>query len=258
MSVAVAVLVAASVFLMARAVQIPSVSDRVALYLGVSDEDEEHTTSGRSTRLARGMPWIAVGSFVGVLVAQGDLFIGGPGRSIPGLGLIGGAAGWFAYSAHQTNLRERRDQRLREELPVVVDALALQIVSGESVVSALQNVSGEIGGVAGEEIEDLVASLSMGGVDVALTTAARQASVDEARRLCELLAHAHTVGGRLADSLVELAADFRAGLERDLTAESGRRAVAAYGPVLALMVPTALMFLLYPTLLGLRALSGAP
>ena len=45
-------------------------------------------------------------------------------------------------------------------------------------------------------------------------------------------------------------------LERDITEQGGKKAVAAYGPVLALMVPTALAFLLYPTLVGLQGLAG--
>jgi hypothetical protein len=65
-------------------------------------------------------------------------------------------------------------------------------------------------------------------------------------------------GGRLADALGDLAIDYRAALERDLMSEGGKRAIATYGPVLVLMVPTALVFLIYPTLLGLRALSGTP
>ncbi len=38
----------------------------------------------------------------------------------------------------------------------------------------------------------------------------------------------------------------------------GRRALTTYGPVLALMVPVTLLFLLYPTLVGLRSLAGDP
>jgi hypothetical protein len=74
----------------------------------------------------------------------------------------------------------------------------------------------------------------------------------------DLLAHAHESGGRLATMLTELALDLRAGIERDLSSEGGKRAVASYGPILALMVPVALLFLLYPTLIGLRSLSGTP
>lgn len=71
----------------------------------------------------------------------------------------------------------------------------------------------------------------------------------------DLLGHAHRTGGRLADALADLAVDYRASLARDLTAEGGRRALAAYGPILALMVPVTLLFLMYPTLAGLGALS---
>ncbi|MCL1692074.1 MAG: pilus assembly protein TadB, partial [Actinomycetia bacterium] len=73
-----------------------------------------------------------------------------------------------------------------------------------------------------------------------------------------LLAHAHDTGGRLADALGELGTDYRAALARDLTAEGGRRALTTYGPVLALMVPVTLLFLIYPTLVGLRSLAGDP
>ena len=73
-----------------------------------------------------------------------------------------------------------------------------------------------------------------------------------------LLAHAHDTGGRLADALGDLGTDYRASLARDLTAEGGRRALTTYGPVLALMVPVTLLFLLYPTLVGLRSLAGDP
>ena len=69
------------------------------------------------------------------------------------------------------------------------------------------------------------------------------------------MANAHGTGGRLAETLADLAADYRATLARDLTAEGGRRALSTYGPILALMVPVALLFLMYPTLVGLRQLS---
>ena len=65
-------------------------------------------------------------------------------------------------------------------------------------------------------------------------------------------------GGRLADALTGLAADYRAGLERELVAEGGRRALSTYGPILALMIPVTLLFLMYPTLAGLRELSAGP
>ena len=51
------------------------------------------------------------------------------------------------------------------------------------------------------------------------------------------------------------AVDRRAALEREMAIEGGRRALTGYGPILGLMIPTTLLFLMYPTLAGLDALS---
>ena len=202
--------------------------------------------------------WPVVGAFIGVLLAQGDLFLAGPSRPVGALAVVGALGGWLGWSARRSTERERRARRLRYELPVICDALALQVVSGESVASAVSHVVRTTTGVARDELEVAMGGADEIGVEAALLGATAQSAHPDARRLYELLAYAHVSGGRLADALVDLAADYRAGLERDLTTESGRRAVTTYGPVLALMVPTALLFLLYPTLVGLRSLAGAP
>ena len=77
----------------------------------------------------------------------------------------------------------------------------------------------------------------------------------DAGRLYGFLADAHESGGRIHEGLGLLAVDFRAEHERRLVIEGGKRAIAAYGPILALMVPVTLLFLLYPTLAGLRDLA---
>jgi Flp pilus assembly protein TadB len=196
---------------------------------------------------------------VGLLLAQGDLFLSGAGRSAPALGLLGAAAGWFVWSSRRTTSKQRRAMRLRHELPVVADAIALHAVAGESVSSALSAIATQTTGVASEEFGDALERHREGeGLAESLAESKRTTAHPDAVRLYEVLIHAHDSGGRLAASLSELAVDFRAAIASDLTSEGGKRAITSYGPVLALMVPTALLFLLYPTLLGLRALSGAP
>lgn len=201
----------------------------------------------------------AGGAFLGLLVAQGDLFLAGRSRSTAALALLGAGAGWVLWSMHQTNAKQRRATRLRYELPVVADALALHIVAGESINGAIRSLVAEMSGVASEEMSQVLdANDSGSGLPESFAEASRHTAHRDATRLYETLSHAHMTGGRLADALGDLAIDYRAGLERDLLSEGGKRAITTYGPVLALMVPTALVFLIYPTLLGLRALSGAP
>lgn len=227
-------------------------------YLAPSTDVEESSRWLKTVPMG-GLAAAFGGAFVGLLVAQGDLFLEGRSRSAAGLALLGAAAGWVLWSMYQTNLRQRRATRLQYELPVVADALALHIVAGESINGAIRSLVNEMRGVASDELSQVLDTVeSGGGLPEAFAEASRATAHQDATRLYETLSHAHMTGGRLADALSDLAIDYRAGLERDLLSEGGKRAITTYGPVLALMVPTALIFLIYPTLLGLRALSGAP
>jgi Flp pilus assembly protein TadB len=165
----------------------------------------------------------------------------------------------LAVSVARTQHRENRRRRLGQELPTATDAIALHVLAGESIPSALGRLCAEAGGVVTDELEGVLRR-HRGGATMpeALTDAARASAHPDAARLYETLAHAHHTGGRLAESLAALAADFRASLARDLVAEGGRRALATYGPILALQIPVTLLFLMYPTLVGLGKLSVKP
>ncbi len=178
-----------------------------------------------------------------------------PGR-LPALVLLGLLGGALAARAATSTRRQRRSRRLAQELPTVADTLALHVLAGESVTGAIRRVAAACHGVAAEELD--AAATDPDGLETGLRRAAASTSHPEGARLYELLGHAHRTGGRLADSLRELATDFRASLTTDLTAEGGRRALASYGPILAFMIPVTLVFLMYPTLAGLSALSATP
>jgi len=254
----VASLAASAVFFLTTRTLGPRLSSAVAQYLISPSVDDELDSRGFITDLSF-IPSIVAGGFGGLLLAQGDLFLSGAARSAPALGFLGGAAGWFVWSMRRKNKAQRRSTRLRHELPVVSDMLALHAIAGESVASAIAAVATEISGVVADELDGVLADHQSGmGLAEALAIARRDTAHSDAQRLYEALIQAHGSGGRLAGALTDLAVDFRAGIANDLTAEGGKRAITSYGPVLALMVPTSLLFLLYPTLLGLRALSGAP
>lgn len=255
MTVVVALVAALAVYLLVAGGKREVLADRLGAYL-MPEKIRQETGKGRRVST----PWLAsvvTGGLVGSLLAQGDLFLSGAGRSVPALTTLGGVAGYFVWSARRTNAMQRRARRLRFELPIIADAIGLHIVAGDSVSSAIQTVVDDMSGVAVDELRVVLDGLDDGGgLASSLTAAGRTTAHKDGRRLYDLLGHAHESGGRLATMLAELAVDLRAGIERDLSAEGGKRAVASYGPVLALMVPTALLFLLYPTLLGLRELSG--
>lgn len=273
MNVAIALLVAIGILLIATGGRSTGLTERVGRYLrpppqadassfGPVDErplaDAGLGWSKGEVALRRSAAALA-GAIVGILSAQGDLFVEGPGRSMPPLAALGAAAGWLLFGMWLSTKRERRARRLRFELPVVTDAISLHIIAGESVATAVQRYADQSIGVATDEIRVALAEVAAGqGIAEALQHNVGRTADPEAARLYTLLAHAHDTGGRLVGALEELGVDYRAALGRDLTAEGGRRALATYGPVLALMVPVTLLFLIYPTLAGLRSLAGNP
>lgn len=202
-------------------------------------------------RRGRSLPAGAIwGAGVGLMAGTAA-----PGRTAP-LMVLGALGGALATRAVATTRMERRSRRLAQELPTIADTLALYVLAGESVVGATRRILASCRGVAAEELAAAITDPA--GLEAGLRAAAIGASHPDAARLYELLGHAHRTGGRLAESLTELAADYRAALTVELTAEGGRRALAAYGPILAFMIPVTLVFLMYPTLAGLRALSSHP
>lgn len=261
-----------AVFLWLRPQGRPPLVDRVGSYLRALPARRPALQADPAAPLRRaGLDWtvaelrarrlvaVSAGALLGALLAQGDLFVTGVTRSRPGLMATGGLAGLLALRMWITSRQEQRAARLHQELPTLADTLALMVVAGESIASALERFVERARGVAVEEItaalDDYRQGAALGEV---MARAARDTAHPEAARLYHLLAHAHLTGGRLADSLSELASDYRAALARRLTAEGGRRALAAYGPILALMIPTTLVFLMYPTLVALRLLAGEP
>ncbi|HHC08511.1 MAG TPA: hypothetical protein ENK55_07320 [Actinobacteria bacterium] len=241
---------------------------RIGDYLRPRTLPQPTPTTDHDRLAAAGLDWtaadlrvrravaVALGVAVGALLAQGDLFLAGTGRSTPASMALGGAAGWLLLSMWITTRIQRRALHLRLELPVLADALALGVLAGDPVVAAIAGYVERSRGVGAEELRRVLDDHESGtALPEALNAAARSTAEPEAARLYGLLAHAHVTGGRLAETLAAYAADVRAGLARSMTAESGRRAITSYGPVLALMVPVALLFLLYPTLVGLRSLA---
>ena len=251
----------AGVFLVAAARPRLAVGHRLDRYLAADPAPEP--PAGRAARIPVGPAAVArltaaaAGAGAGALFAAGHLFTAAIPAQAPALIGLGAAAGVLGQRIRRKRAADGRASRLLRELPTVADTLALSVLAGESVGGALERFVSSSRGVAAEELGAALADHRAGsGLAEALARAAAATAHAEAGRLYDLLGHAHRTGGRLADALADLAVDYRATLARDLTAEGGRRALAAYGPILALMVPVTLLFLMYPTLAGLASLSS--
>lgn len=257
MSIVVAVLAGLAVFAVVASIRHRTLEERIEPYL--AEVGDTTTRPGRDRSISwESVGWGVSGAMVGALLAQGDLFLPGRGRSLAALTGLGAVGGIVLRSMRRSTRREKRIERLRHELPVVADSLAMAVVSGESIAAAVRGWAAGSSGVMSGRFRGVIDDAVDVGMEAALSGATSAALHPDERRLYETLAHSHAFGGRVAESLTSLAKDYRAVLERDITEQGGRKAVTVYGPVLILMVPTALMFLLYPTMVGLRSLGGSP
>lgn len=262
MNVVAALAAAAAVFLVTTRPGSSALPDRLALYLAPRGLGPESGPSRRerpfSALAVRSAVAAAVGAVAGSLLGMSAAEASSL-RSVAGMGLAGAGAGFLAVKVSATQRGAARRRSLRQELPTAADAIALHVLAGESVPSAIERFCDEAGGVVAEDLAAVLRRHRSGTtLPEELAAAARAAEHPDAARLYEALAHAHHTGGRLADGLAALAADFRAAIARDLVAEGGRRALATYGPILALQIPVTLLFLMYPTLVGLGDLSTTP
>lgn len=239
-----AVLAGLAAFLVATGLQQRPTSVAVARYLGAG------AAQSRVRRLPEAsVLWGGVGAVAGAVLL--------PLPWVPGL-ILGTGIGLVGEISRRRRLAGRRRRRLGYELPAIADLLALYVLSGESVIGAIRRVCCEASGVAADELAGAVASVDEGKALVeAVRQAARESSHPDGARLYELLAQAHRSGARLVDALEIFASDRRSAIARDMTAEGGRRALIGYGPILGLMIPTTLAFLIYPTLASLDALATA-
>ncbi len=137
-----------------------------------------------ASRLAKPVEWLqseaafgrlvatGVGVLTGLLLSQGDLFIQGPGRSTLALGALGGTGGWLVFGMYRSTVAQRRARRLRFELPVVADTIALHVIAGESVASSIERFVEGAHGVAEDEL----------AVALAVRACRRRCSAPEQRR----------------------------------------------------------------------------
>jgi tight adherence protein C len=238
-----AALFALGVFLAVTAIRRPGVPLEPFLATGMQPPP------GGGRRVLRVPGGALAGAVAGALLAAA-----GPASPVV-LVALGAAAGTVGHRAVESSRRQRRGRLLAQELPTVADTIALHIRAGESVSMALHRFVSSGRGVAADELRAALAAEDE-GLAMALRNAASTSAHPEAARLYDLLGYAHRTGGRLADALGSLAAAYRSDLADAVTAEGARRSLAVYGPILALMVPVTLVFLMYPTLAGLRALAA--
>jgi tight adherence protein C len=178
--------------------------------------------------------------------------------TVPVLLAAGGAAtGVLARDRALSRRVRRRQAAMLAELPVVAELLALAVTAGEGLAGALERVCRLTGGALPAELAGALARVRAGTpLAVALAGVRDRAGLPQLARFLDGVLVAVERGTPLADVLRAQAADVRDAGKRALLEVGGRREIAMLVPVVFVILPTTVVFALYPGLVSIATLTA--
>lgn len=203
----------------------------------------------RATQLGWGVAGLAIGGVLAVAVS----LAGRSGLVAVLLPPILAAAAIVAYEQRLSIIARRRVARIEEELPTVLEFLALCLSAGEGLRDALRRI-GDIGtGVLTGELRGAVLASGTGSsLSEALLSVAKTADVPALSRAVEHLVAAMDRGAPLAHVLQEQAGDAREDAKRALIEAAGRKEIFMLLPLVFLILPLSVLFAVFPGIVMLK------
>ncbi|MDY0909357.1 type II secretion system F family protein [Microbacterium sp. CFBP9034] len=201
----------------------------------------------------RQLAWAIAGLGVGGLVVVAAVLLGRGSASlamIPPLCAVGAALGFDAWLSRAARARVAR---IQEELPTVLEFLALCLSAGEGILDSLRRVSDVGAGELTAELRGVVVAVGTGSsLPEALTTLARRLQISALARTVDQLVAAIDRGAPLAQVLHAQALDAREDAKRDLIERAGRKEIYMLVPLVFLILPLSVLFAVFPGVFMLR------
>ncbi|OFW59121.1 MAG: hypothetical protein A2W01_06590 [Candidatus Solincola sediminis] len=151
-------------------------------------------------------------------------------------------------------LKKRRKQRLARigtELPEMVDLMAVLCFSGESLLQALAHSTAACAHLSSQaELQEIVDRIRFGeGTAEALRRASNH-PCPELRRFSRVLVRAEEYGSPIADTLEELASEFKSARREKERVKAARGSVLILFPLVFLILPSFLLLTIGGMILG--------
>ncbi len=203
----------------------------------------------RATQLGWAVAGLALGGVLAVV-----LTLSGRGGLVAVLlPPLGAVAAIVICEQRLTTRARRRIARINDELPTVLEFLALCLAAGEGLRDALRRV-GEVGsGVLTEELRAAVLASGTGSnLSDALLGLAKNVDVPALSRAVEHLVAAMDRGAPLAQVLQEQAVDAREDAKRALIESAGRKEILMLLPLVFLILPLSVLFAVFPGIVMLK------
>ena len=239
------------------------VLDRVNLLLGASD------AASRLLRQAgvdydvgeyqiRRLGWAIGGAVSGLLLValvswgrSQSVVVGVLGALVAVL--IGAVLGAGVYDRQLRRMVQARQQRLAEEFPSILELLALALAAGESLPGALSRIAQRGSGELAKEWATVMRRVELGEpLGVVLRQSAEGIGVPEIHSMVEHLSTALERGAPLAEVVRSHSADSRNDQLRAIVDRAGKAEVWMLVPLVLLILPTTVIFAVWPSLQALQ------
>ncbi len=204
----------------------------------------------RSRQLLWALGGLAVGAVVAVLVSRAQPVPPIAQVGILAAGIVGGGMGCDYLL---TRAAAHRARRMTSELPTVLEFLTLSLSAGEGILDAIRRVSRISHGELAAELAGTVAAVNTGlPFAPALQRLALDLQLPPLTRAVEQIVGALDRGTPLAEVLRAQAQDSRDDAKRDLLETAGKKEVAMLVPLVFLILPTTIVFAIYPGIFVLQ------
>jgi tight adherence protein C len=201
----------------------------------------------------RQLIWMLTGLGAGAAVAVLAILVGRGSGAVVVLPFVAGALAAVMCDAELTAAAKRRTARISDELPTVLDFLAMCLSAGEGILDCLRRVAGLGSGELTAELRDIVLAVGTGtGLGDALTRMSSDLQMPALSRAIDHIVAAIDRGAPLAQVLQAQATDAREEAKRDLIERAGRKEIYMLIPLVFLILPLSVLFAIFPGVFLLR------
>lgn len=210
-------------------------------------------SGGSAAFRSRQLVWVLIGLGAG---AAGTIALVVVGRlSVPAvlLPVLAAVIAGVCCDALLTARARARVGRLTEELPTVLEFLALCLSAGEGLPDALRRVGAAGSGELSAELRGVTLAVNTGSsLAEALGDCARSLQIAPLGRAVDQVVAALERGAPLAAVLQAQAADAREETKRNLIEQAGRKEILMLLPLVFLILPLSVLFAVFPGVFILR------
>lgn len=201
----------------------------------------------------RQLGWLLAGIGGGALVVIALALTGRLSVPAAVLPLLIGAAAAIAYDMQLTARAKSRRARLADELPTMLEFLALCLSAGEGFLDALRRVAAVGSGELTRELRGVVLAAGTGSpLAEAFMEMSGRLQVPGLSRAVDQVVAALEHGAPLAGVLHAQAGDAREDAKRTLIEQAGRKEILMLLPLVFLILPLSVLFAIFPGLFILR------